>query len=349
MNMTSVSTRNVSRIATFWTAIFVVCAAAVIHGDDWPEFRGRGRLGVWNETGIVEKFPAAGLKVLWRTPVRAGYAGPAVADGRVFVLDYVETTRPRGTERAIALDEKTGKVLWTTEWPVNYRGISYPVGPRATPTVDGDRVYVAGADGKLLCLDVKTGAIRWRKDYVADYRTNPDTWGFDWGFSSAPLVDGDRLICLVGGQPDAQGGGVRQDDRQGDLAGAVFRNRARRGAANHRDRRRRRGSSSSGIQGRWRRSIRPPANSLLGTAVKVGAGMTVATPVQSGSTAVLHELLRRPVDARTRRQEAGGDGALEGQERQRDSNRRTPFDDLHAGHRRRLHLRHLQLRPVPVR
>ena len=176
----------------------------VLHAEDWPEIRGKGRLGVWNETGILESFPPDGLKVLWRTPIKAGFAGPAVADGRVFVVDFVETRKPRGTERALALDEKTGKVLWTQEWPVDYRGMSYAIGPRATPTVDGDRVYVAGADGKLFCLDVKTGAIRWQKDYVGDYGADRSTWAFDWGFSSAPLVDGNRLICLVGGKEDAK-------------------------------------------------------------------------------------------------------------------------------------------------
>ena len=148
--------------------------------------------------------------MLWRTPIRAGYTGPAVADGRVFVLDWVETQRPRGTERALALDEKTGKVLWTQEWSADYRGISWPTGPRATPTVDGDRVYVLGADGKLFCLAVKTGAVIWRKDYVKDYGADRMKWAFDWGFASAPLVDGNRLIALVDGRPHRLADALRQ-------------------------------------------------------------------------------------------------------------------------------------------
>jgi outer membrane protein assembly factor BamB len=122
----------------------------------------------------------------------------------VFLLDYLETQHLRGTERALALDEKTGKILWTQEWPAGYGGISWPVGPRATPTVDGDRVYVAGADGKLFCLNVNDGSIIWKKDYAADYKADHTKWGNDWGFASSPLVDGERLICLVGGQPDAK-------------------------------------------------------------------------------------------------------------------------------------------------
>ena len=182
----------------------MILAAVVAHADDWPEIRGKGRLGVWNEAGILEKFPESGLKVLWRTPIKGGFTGPSVVDGRVFVMDFIETQRPRGTERALALEERTGKILWTREWPVDYRGMSYPIGPRATPTVDGDRVYFAGADGKLFCLNAKTGDILWKKDYATDYGADRAKWGFDWGFASAPLVDGNRLICLVGGQPDAK-------------------------------------------------------------------------------------------------------------------------------------------------
>jgi len=185
-------------------AILATISTIAIRAEDWPEIRGKGRTGVWNETGIIQSFPADGLKVLWRTPVKAGFAGPAVADGRVFVVDFEETQKPRGTERALALDEKTGKVLWTQEWPVDYRGMSYSVGPRATPTVDADRVYVAGADGKLFCFNAKTGAILWKKDYVADYGADRSKWAFDWGFASSPIVDGNRLICMVGGKDNAK-------------------------------------------------------------------------------------------------------------------------------------------------
>lgn len=172
--------------------------------EDWPEVGGKGRLNVWNETGILDRFPASGLNVLWRTPIRAGYAGPAVANGRVFVLDWIETQKPRGTERALALDEKTGKILWTHEWTADYRGISWPVGPRATPTVDGDRVHVVGADGKLFCLNAATGAVNWQKDYVKDYGADRMKWAYDWGYASAPIVDFNRVIALVDGRPNAK-------------------------------------------------------------------------------------------------------------------------------------------------
>src|SRR3977135_2626248 len=93
----------VLRHASVGLAIVVTVAGVGIRAEDWPEMRGKGRLGEWNETGIVDKFPAGGLNVLWRTPIKAGFAGPSVADGRVFITDWVETQRPRGTDRALAL------------------------------------------------------------------------------------------------------------------------------------------------------------------------------------------------------------------------------------------------------
>ncbi|MXZ37804.1 MAG: PQQ-binding-like beta-propeller repeat protein [Holophagales bacterium] len=182
----------------------ILVAATELRADDWPEFRGKGRLGVWHETGIVEEFPAEGLKALWRTPIKAGFAGPAVADGRVFITDFEATHGMRGTERALALDEATGRILWTREWKADYAGIQWETGPGATPTVDGDRVYTLGRTGVLSAFDVETGALLWRKDYAEDYGVDRLQWGFDWGFASAPLVDGPRLICFVGGPENAR-------------------------------------------------------------------------------------------------------------------------------------------------
>ena len=182
----------------------VVRGAPAVSAEDWAQWRGADRLAVWHETGIVERFPDSGLKVAWRAPVRPGFAGPAVAGGRVFVLDWMEDPESRtldGIERLVALDEQTGAELWTHEWATSYRmlQVSYAIGPRATPTVDGDRVYAVGATGELRCLDVATGALIWSKSYMDDYDTTVATWGV----SSAPLVDGERLIAIVGGEPDA--------------------------------------------------------------------------------------------------------------------------------------------------
>lgn len=183
---------------------FAVSAALLatlsLHAEDWPEWRGAGRTGVWKETGIVERFASAALTPKWRTPIGGGFAGPAVAAGRIYVTDYVAAAGNKGIERAHCLDEQTGKILWTREWPASYQGISYAYGPRATPTVDGDRVYVVGASGLLLCLNARTGAVLWQKDYVRDFGATMPVWGI----AGAPIIDGNRLIAIVGGQPDAK-------------------------------------------------------------------------------------------------------------------------------------------------
>ena len=186
-----------------WFSLVALAVVGSVVADDWPQWMGASRDNVWREDGLVERFPEAGLRVLWRTPIGGGYAGPAVSAGRVFVTDYVtdanvrvanfERHTSRGVERVLCLDEKTGAVLWKHELPVTYT-IAYPAGPRCTPTVDGDRVYTLGAEGNLFCLDVVTGRVVWSRDLKADYQTKAALWGY----ASHPLVDGDRLVCVAG-------------------------------------------------------------------------------------------------------------------------------------------------------
>ncbi|MFN9368220.1 MAG: PQQ-binding-like beta-propeller repeat protein [Planctomycetia bacterium] len=189
-----------------WAAACLLAALpAVCVGDDWPQWRGPNRDGVWRERGIVTAIPAAGLPVQWRTDVGGGYGGPAVADGRVYLLDYVRRegavanapnsrTALAGSERVLCLDATTGQVLWKHEYDCPY-SISYASGPRCTPTVVDGRVYALGAEGRLSCLDAKTGAVLWEKDFRRDYAAPTPLWGF----CGHPLVEGDALLCLVGG------------------------------------------------------------------------------------------------------------------------------------------------------
>lgn len=182
---------------------------ALAPADDWPQWLGKDRDGVWKETGLLDKFPKGGPKKLWTAKVGAGYAGPAVADGKVFVTDRTLDegqktpdggfTNPEvgGGERVLCLDAKTGKELWKHEYPCKYK-VQYSSGPRCTPTVDGELVYTLGTMGDLRCLKVKDGELVWKKNFMTDYKAPVPVWGF----SSHPLVDGDLLICLVGGSDD---------------------------------------------------------------------------------------------------------------------------------------------------
>ena len=173
-------------------------------GEDWPQWMGTNRDNVWRETGIIDSFPRTGAKVLWRQPVGGGYAGPAVSNGRVYVADFQpdqsaqypegQKRNSKGVERILCLDEASGQILWKHVYPVNY-SISYPAGPRCTPTVDGDLVYTLGAQGNLYCLDTKNGSPKWSRNLPADYSTTPAIWGY----AGHPLVIDDQLICIAGG------------------------------------------------------------------------------------------------------------------------------------------------------
>ncbi len=192
-----------SVISAFSVAILIF--PTLSFAEDWPQWGGKNRNGDWTETGILEKFPSDGLKIEWRAPIGGGYSGPVVSDEKIVVTDWKlspETKRLEGTERAVCLDEKTGKVLWTREWPADYSALmqSYASGPRATPTIDADRVYLIGAVGNIFCLSMKTGDVIWQKDCVKEYKAAIPTWGA----SSAPLVDGDRVIFLAGADPDGK-------------------------------------------------------------------------------------------------------------------------------------------------
>jgi outer membrane protein assembly factor BamB len=185
----------------------LLLASNTTFADDWPQWLGPKRDSVWREGDLLEKFPTNGLPVLWRVPIGGGYSGPIVADGLVYVTDRqlaegvsnpadpFDRKAIRGYERVLCLNETDGKLLWKYEYECPYT-ISYPAGPRAAPLVDAGRVYTLGAEGNLYCLDARSGKVQWSKDLKMTYGIKTPLWGF----AGHPLVDDDRLICLVGGQ-----------------------------------------------------------------------------------------------------------------------------------------------------
>lgn len=193
------------------TAIVLAVLAGSCPADDWPQWFGPKRDGVWRETGIIQKFPDAGPRFLWRAKVGGGYAGPAVVGDKVFITDRqliqgasdpaspFERGSTPAVERVLCLSNTDGSILWKHEYNCPYT-VSYPAGPRTTPAVDGDRVYTLGAEGHLFCLNAEDGKPVWSKQFVKDFGLSGSPV---WGFAAHPLVDGDRLICLVGGQGTA--------------------------------------------------------------------------------------------------------------------------------------------------
>lgn len=191
-----------------FAVLTVALFSSIARADDWPGWLGPQRDGVWRETGILEKFPDGGPKVNWRVPVGEGYSGPAVVGDKVYITDRILTpgaknpasafdrkTRVDGKERILCLEEATGKLLWKHEYDCPYR-ISYASGPRTTPIVQDGKVWTLGSMGDLFCLDANSGKVLWHREFMKDY--TEDVPG--WGWSATPIIDGQRLICLVGGK-----------------------------------------------------------------------------------------------------------------------------------------------------
>ena len=173
--------------------------------EDWPQWMGAKRDNVWNVAKPPQTFAPGSLKASWTAPIAGGYAGPAVVGNRLFVTDLVTKENVKvdnfgqrsfkGTERVLCLDSKTGKEVWKHEYPVTY-SMSYPAGPRCTPTVDGERVYTLGAEGDLFCFDAGKGTVMWSLKLKEQYKTTSALWGY----AAHPLIDGDHLITLAGGE-----------------------------------------------------------------------------------------------------------------------------------------------------
>ncbi len=208
IKVTGLAVRFVVLVAGCWLSVSATA-------QDWPRWMGPNGDGVWSEAGIVDSFPEDGPKVVWRIPVNGGYSGPVVADGRVFVTDWIKRDKTEeekqqklrgtpGTERVLCVSAETGEEIWTFEHETIYK-ISYPGGPRSTAWVEGDRVYSLGTMGLLICLNAENGKVHWKKNLAEAYSCKPPVWGF----SSHPLIVDDMVICTVGGE----GSGVVAMDR----------------------------------------------------------------------------------------------------------------------------------------
>ena len=175
-------------------------ASAVI--DDWPQWRGPRRDGVSAEKGLLRRWPAGGPPQAWQaTGAGEGYSSFAVAGGRLFTLGA-----RGGTEYVVAFDAESGRRLWESANGRRFEN-DRGSGPRATPTVDGDRVYAFGASGDLSVFEAATGRQVWTVNVLRTYGgTN-----IRWGLSESPLVLADRILVNAGG-PGASVVALRKQD-----------------------------------------------------------------------------------------------------------------------------------------
>ena len=178
------------------TRILALGAISMCTRADWPQWRGPARDGITPEP-LPKSLPAA-PKQLWKLSIAHGYSGPVVTAGKLIFVDDLGDK-----ETVHCLDATTGKELWFNAFAERYTDEFEP-GPRCTPLVDGDRVYVQSCKGEFQCLGLMDGAMRWRFHF-SDYGTfwvpdkgSPIGSANRRGNAGAPVIDGSHIIVQVG-------------------------------------------------------------------------------------------------------------------------------------------------------
>lgn len=179
--------RTVTR-KSILAAVILVAVTLTASADDWPQFFGPNRDGINKETGLMKKWPADGPKMLWERAIGEGFSCMSISNGRMFSMGQKADAR-----WVVAYEAKKGDVLWTYKLGLADRGNGF-AGPRSTPTVDGDFLYVFGMLGELVCLNVKDGGEVWKLDTFKKFGVKNLTWKA----STSPLVDGEKVIVNVG-------------------------------------------------------------------------------------------------------------------------------------------------------
>jgi outer membrane protein assembly factor BamB len=230
----------------------MLCAAAALcasagalaaePGEDWPQWRGPKRDGSVSAATLKKlpkDWPAAAPAPAWTSFVGSGYSSPVIADGRVFVMgrEPKDKEDKEALETCLCFDAKTGSRLWRHAYNTTYQSPDPRGGhgPKSTPTVDGDRVYMIGLGGMFTCLDVKSGKVLWSHDLqkeawgVEKDEEGVDKWFPPCGYASSVVVEGDQVIAQVGGKK--MGSMAAFDRKSGKLLWHQFPERSSYGSS----------------------------------------------------------------------------------------------------------------------
>ena len=171
------------------------CRGADQPDGDWPQFLGPHRDGTSDETGLLDRWPSNGVTVVWEKKIGTGYSSPSVRGDRLVLHHRV------GEEEIVeCFHPGTGKPLWRYGYPSQFIDpYGYNNGPRSTPLLTAERCYTLGAEGKLVCLALQTGKLIWQRDTAKDWDVPPAFFGV----GSSPILEGDLLMVMVGGQPNS--------------------------------------------------------------------------------------------------------------------------------------------------
>jgi outer membrane protein assembly factor BamB len=184
--------KHAALLAILMTTLSGRCAGVA---EDWPQFLGPRGDNTSRETGLLDKFPKDGPPLIWQRDIGTGYSAPSVR-GDLLVLHH----RVKDEEVVEAMHPATGKPIWRHAYPSRYQDpFGYNNGPRCSPLLTTNRCFTFGAEGRLLCLELATGKLVWQRDTARDFNV-PEAF---FGVGSTPILEGDRLIAMVGGQPNA--------------------------------------------------------------------------------------------------------------------------------------------------
>jgi len=178
-----------------WLLVLFTPIEVRVPASDWPQFLGPTRNGISPETGLLEKWPSNGPPVVWAKEIGTGYSAPSIR-GNQLVLFH----RIGGDEIVESFEADSGKPLWRYSYPSKFIDpFGYNNGPRCTPQLSETACYTFGAEGMLTCLDLKTGKMIWQRNTSQEWEI-PEAF---FGVGSTPLLDGNRLYVMIGGQPNS--------------------------------------------------------------------------------------------------------------------------------------------------
>src|SRR5436190_9930459 len=175
--------------ATILVVLLSTPLAAVLAANDWPQFLGPSRTGVYVGAPLNEKWPSTGPRVIWRKQVGQGLSGPVVAGTQLILFHRVDDR-----EVVECFDALTGASKWRYAYPTTYRDdFGFDEGPRAVPVVANGRIYTFGAQGQLHAVDLATGKGVWSVDTMGRFSV-PKAF---FGQAGSPLVEDGRVIANV--------------------------------------------------------------------------------------------------------------------------------------------------------
>ncbi len=183
------------RAGLVWGLFCLLLTLSGGRADDWPRFLGPKGNGVSGETGLLNRFPTNGPVQVWQKTVGTGYSAPSVRDGKLVVFHR------QGNEEVVeCLDAASGRSRWRHAYASRYQDpYGYNNGPRSSPLLTSNRCITLGAEGKLVCLNLVDGSLVWARSTGKDFAV-PEAF---FGVGSTPVLEGDLLLVMVGGQPDA--------------------------------------------------------------------------------------------------------------------------------------------------